>query len=61
MASYYVFKNSINFNYIVSALLGLMLLVHFFHQEFTVHKLDLGPHPHLWRERDSSLDKETNI
>lgn len=29
------------------SLLKEMLLVNFFHQEFTVYKLGLGPHPHL--------------
>lgn len=31
------------------SLLKEMLLVNFFHQEFTVYKLGLGPHPHLRR------------
>lgn len=46
------------FTYIVSSLLSLSL-VDFFHQEFTVHKLGLGPNPHLGREHESSLNKET--
>lgn len=37
-------------DYIFSALLSMMLLVDVFHQEFTVHKLGLGPHPNLGRE-----------
>lgn len=46
------------FNYIVSVILNLALLVGIFHQKFTVHKLGLGPHPYLGKECENSLEKE---
>lgn len=40
------------------SLLKEVLLVNFFHQEFTVYKLGLGPHPHL--RRSVRFEKEVH-